>query len=271
MFYCIICNNINIFDDIEYKNKLKWPRDNLNCKNCNSNVRERGMFLQLILNCDYKNKIIHESSPNKNKYYHKKLLEQVPNYSFSYYFDNIENGKYNEDNIICANLENLPFPNNSFDIFINLDVFEHIWDTISGFKEIYRVLKDDGICIMTFPIDSGFNKTEKPVFKNNLNIINPTKVGKFKGYINNLEYHGNPVNNNKSMVTHYWGYDVIDIIKEYTNFIVEIKYLHNVEEFGIIGVMNECFILKKQNTINTTMLSSDKINYYEKIDNINIP
>jgi hypothetical protein len=268
MFYCIICNQINNFNDNEYKHINIWARANLKCKSCYSIVRERGMFLQLIINTDFKTKIIHELSPNRNRYYHKKLIKECPNYSFSYYFDNIDNGKYNKDNIICANIENLPFTDNSFDIFINMDVFEHIWNPILAFKEIYRVLKDNGLCIMTFPIDSGFNNTEKPVLKDDLNTIIPTKAGKFKNYTNKLEYHGNPINDNKALVTHYWGYDVIDLIKKNTNFIVEIKYLHDVKEFGITGVMNECFVLKKNNIINQSMLSIEKINYYDKITNI---
>ena len=70
-----------------------------------------------------------------------------------------------------------------------------------------------GSCILTFPIDSGFFKTEKPVEKGDLNKIILTRAGKFKGYTNKPEYHGNPINSNGSIVTHYYGYDIINSIK----------------------------------------------------------
>jgi len=45
--------------------------------------------------------------------------------------------------------EKLPFPDNFFDIIVSLDVFEHIWNTDFSMGEIKRVLKMDGILIMT--------------------------------------------------------------------------------------------------------------------------
>lgn len=45
----------------------------------------------------------------------------------------------------------LPFPDNSFDIITANQVLEHVWKVDHLLKEIYRVLKDDGIFIVGVP------------------------------------------------------------------------------------------------------------------------
>ncbi|EKE06755.1 MAG: methyltransferase type 11 [uncultured bacterium] len=45
----------------------------------------------------------------------------------------------------------IPMPDNSFDIITALDVVEHIEDDKNVIKELYRVLKPGGICIITVP------------------------------------------------------------------------------------------------------------------------
>ena len=260
-FFCPICNLNSINDE----SCLKWPRDYLACSNCGSAVRERSLFLSLILNSDYKSKIIHESSPSIDRSYHEKFKNECRNYTFSQYFNDIPNGEKNSKGILSANLENLPFTDESIDIFLSLDVFEHLWNPIKAFKEVYRVLKNNGKFILTFPIDNGFNKTEKPVTIENPNIIIPTKAGIYKGFTECLEYHGNPVDPNGSLVTYYYGYDIIEIIKKNTDFKVDLMFLHDIEQFGIVGVMNECFVLTKNEIISPELLSNTKKDYYNNL------
>jgi len=47
--------------------------------------------------------------------------------------------------------EKIPFPDKSFDIITLLEVIEHVKEPNIVFKEIYRVLKDGGILIMSTP------------------------------------------------------------------------------------------------------------------------
>ena len=57
----------------------------------------------------------------------------------------IKNGVFNQD------IENLTFPNESFDLVITEDIFEHVRNYEKGFKEIFRVLKKGGYHIFTIP------------------------------------------------------------------------------------------------------------------------
>ena len=69
---------------------------------------------------------------------------------------------------IKADITNLPFDDNIFDLIICNHVLEHIQDDIIAIKEIYRVLKKNGLAIMQIPIDIKRIKTfENPEIKSN--------------------------------------------------------------------------------------------------------
>ena len=55
---------------------------------------------------------------------------------------------------IKADITNLPFDENVFDLIICNHVLEHIQDDKIAMKEIYRVLKKNGVAIMQIPIDT---------------------------------------------------------------------------------------------------------------------
>jgi SAM-dependent methyltransferase len=266
-FLCNICLNKNSISE----HQLNWPRDFLNCKCCGSIVRNRSLYLLLLVNCpNYKNKKIHQSSPSNNDPIHLKLLNECKEYSYSHYFTDIPNGEYNNNNIKCADLLNLPFDDNSFDIFLTSDVFEHIWDPAKCLNEIYRVLKPNGMYLMVLPIDRGNNKTEQPVLKIDDKIINnKTECGKAKGFDDSPEFHGNPIDNSGSIVTYYWGYDIKNFIEENSNFNCDIYFKHDIEQFGIMGVMNEAIICKKKDYIDYD-ISNDKQIYYNTLFNKDI-
>lgn len=151
------------------------------------------------------------------------------NYSYSHYFPNIKNGEYNEYGIKCVDLNNIPFNNETFDIFVTLDVFEHLFEPIVALKEIFRIIKRGGCFIMTVPIENKNNSTEKACFQNEKNEIIYIETKKSIEKNVKLEYHGNPVDNNGSVVTYYYGYDIIDIIKKNTEF-SEVKIFFNSNE-----------------------------------------
>lgn len=54
------------------------------------------------------------------------------------------------EKVIKGNIEKIPFPKQSFNVITALDVLEHVDDSKS-LKEIYRVLKSNGIIIITVP------------------------------------------------------------------------------------------------------------------------
>lgn len=79
-----------------------------------------------------------------------RVLGQFPGYVCSEFFEGIPAGGYKKG-IRCENLEQLTFPDNSFDVVITQDVFEHIRDPWAAFREVYRVLKPSGLHVFTIP------------------------------------------------------------------------------------------------------------------------
>ena len=52
---------------------------------------------------------------------------------------------------LCGDLANLPYRNNVFDLVCALDVLEHVADDEKAIKEIKRVMKKDGISVISVP------------------------------------------------------------------------------------------------------------------------
>ena len=59
--------------------------------------------------------------------------------------------KRNIKNILKANAIKIPFSNDNFNLVVSLDVLEHIKHDNNSISEIYRVLKKDGIALLTVP------------------------------------------------------------------------------------------------------------------------
>jgi len=97
-----------------------------------------------------------------------KLLHVAPEYCFYHHFKKIKNikyfpvdkcnKKYTRD-VGYADLTDLNFAANTFDMIICNNVLEHLMDDIKALSEMYRVLKPGGIAIITVPIDTNRDKT----------------------------------------------------------------------------------------------------------------
>ena len=239
--YCNLCFNKTIYDL-----SSTWPRDTMYCTCCASAVRQRALVY--VLNLFYpniKNLKIHESSPSIDTL--TNYFMKNSDYSFSYYFKDIPNGEFNKDNIRCVDLNNMPFEDNEFDIFVTLDVFEHLFNPEKAIQEIYRVVKPGGCYIMTVPIENFENPTEKAcdidADGNVYHIQTKKSIEKNVG----LEYHGNPIDNNGAVVTYYYGYDIIQLIKDNTNFDVQLFFKKDdLLNYGICGIFKDVIICVKK-------------------------
>ncbi len=61
------------------------------------------------------------------------------------------NNSFNFVNPICGDIRYLPYLSEKFDIVCSLDTLEHIKNDETAIAEISRVLKEDGICVITVP------------------------------------------------------------------------------------------------------------------------
>jgi SAM-dependent methyltransferase len=63
-----------------------------------------------------------------------------------------------DQTLVCADVSNLPFPDNIFDLITSVAAFEHFLDVPAVLAEVYRVVKPGGLvyaCIHPFTCPSG--------------------------------------------------------------------------------------------------------------------
>lgn len=70
-------------------------------------------------------------------------------------------GRYNCD--LHTDIEAIPFPDNSMDAVICIEVLEHVANPFQAAAELYRVLKPGGVLMLTTPFLLGYHgKTRQP-------------------------------------------------------------------------------------------------------------
>lgn len=95
----------------------------------------------------------------------KKVLHFAPEQAFYQLFRNQKNLDYTTTDLLSpladvkADICNLPFPDNSYDIIFCNHVLEHIPDDTKAMQELYRVLKPGGMGIFQIPQDLKREKT----------------------------------------------------------------------------------------------------------------
>lgn len=199
--FCDICERT-----VEFRAKYDWFRDHLLCSRCGSVPRERAL-MQVIKRYypKYRKMRIHESSPG-DRGVSPRLQRECRKYSFSHFFPDVSPGETHPKlKMRCENLESLTFPDSSFDLFITQDVAEHIMDPAAAFREIARVLRPGGAHIFTVPLVRKGEATRRRA-----ELAGDGKIV----HLLEPEFHGSPTDENGSLVTMDWGYDIVKFIAE---------------------------------------------------------
>lgn len=230
--YCPICEATATF-----VSKNRWLRGGLFCQSCPNGSVPRERALALMLNRkrpNWRSLAIHESSPAKRGI-SAKMQAECGQYTGSHFFADrpfgeIVNGLRNET------LEEQTFADESFDVVVTLDVFEHVYQPGSMIKEIYRTLKPGGLYICTFPIRKYQVESHKPRVRRNSD-------GSLT-YLEEPEIHGNPTDNSGALVIFDYGYDIHQMLAYWVPFSVEISRFSN-RRMGILGEYTEVICCEK--------------------------
>lgn len=130
---------------------------------------------------------------NKTNFFsaNKKILHFAPEQAFYKRFKKMKNLDYVTTDLnspladVKANICNLPFNDNSFDIILCNHVLEHIPDDIIAMKELYRVMKPGGWGIFQIPQDLNRDTT----FEDN-SITNKQERAKIFGQYDHVRIYG---------------------------------------------------------------------------------
>lgn len=197
-------------------------RNNVLCPNCASFERHRLYYLYL------KNKL-HSDIKIKILYF---APEKVITRLFKFY-PNAEYLSVDIDPkvaILRADIINLPFNENSFDVVFCSHVLEHIIDDGKALMEIFRVLKPDGFAIIQVPIKDEFNGRKINKTFEDFSITSPEDREKFFGQSDHVRVCGRDYSDRFKAV----GFQV-EINKFIENFTVS-----DIKKLGLLPEDDSC-------------------------------
>jgi hypothetical protein len=206
--YCVPCGkNISFLVDMQWggvrQDNVWLPnwRERQECPQCKMNNRQRliATLIKQVLDAQHDN--------------HVYLMEQVtPIYDWAtaafknhsiigseYLGHEYESGATIKG-IRHEDIENLSFHDDTLDLIVSNDVFEHVPNPARAFAECARVLKVGGVMFATIP------------FHNN-NDESITRAKLINGRLEHIlppSYHGNPVSADGSLVFTDFGWDVLN-------------------------------------------------------------
>lgn len=100
--------------------------------------------------------------------------------------------------IVSEDLQNLSHPSNSFDVVFSCDVLEHVADIDKSLSEMARILRPGALMLSTHP----FTWREKSIVKSLIK-------DDYLIYLEEPEYHGNPMSKKGSLVFTVPGWDIL--------------------------------------------------------------
>ena len=180
---CCICG-------AEYKKFASYgnvKRANAKCLNCNSLERHRLVWKYLndktdLLSDNNQKKLLHFAPENLffKMFIKQKNIEYYPCDLYPEKFDYQIDVKVNK-----ADITNIPFDDNSFDVILCNHVLEHIPDDRLAMRELNRVMKKDGWAILQVPIDYNREKTYE-----DFSITHPKQKKKAFGHKDHVRWYG---------------------------------------------------------------------------------
>lgn len=228
--FCFSCNS-----NTHFTARSTWLRDHYLCERCGSIPRERAvMYCIEKFFPGWQEKIIHESSPVARGT-SLRLKNEAKYYIETQYFPEIKLGTTYKG-FRNENLEQLTFDDESIDLHVTQDVFEHIYNPAQAFREIARTLKPGGVHIFTTPLVNKDSATEW--------CAKLLPDGTVEHLIAVPEYHGNPVSAGGSLVTVHWGYDITKYIHNACGLFTEMICIDALD-YGIRAEYIEVLITRK--------------------------
>ena len=179
---------------------------------------------------------IHESSPAPRGASIR--LREAKSYTASQYEKSIPFGSVHPDHgYRSEDLEKQTFADQTFDLVVTQDVFEHLFNPGKAISEIARTLRPNGAYVMSVPIAL----KDKPS-RRRAALVD----GKIELY-GPEEWHGNPVDKKGSLVTIDWGYDILNYLHAHSGLSPSLIYFDDVSK-GIRAELIDIVVLRKINT-----------------------
>lgn len=157
------------------------------------------------------------------------FTERYENVSGSEYFGDRHAGGVMVNGYRHEDIQNLSFPDGSFDLVVSLEVLEHVPFADRAFGELRRCLRDGGVALITTPFtDTNAHDEIRARLTEN-------------GEIEHLmepEYHGNPVDpEGGALCFRYFGWDMLERLRSAGFSHAEVVFYWS-RRFGYLGNTN---------------------------------
>jgi len=214
--FCPICDADRVF-----VSENTWFRDYLLCSGCLSIPRERALMRVISeLKPDWRNLSIHESSPAERGA-SRKMRQQCARYVSSQYDPSLTPGEMHpRKKYLNQDLGDQTFSDESFDLVVTQDVFEHLPDPATAIKEIARTLKPGGAHVATVPLVRKWDSSR---------IRARVKADGEIEHILPPEYHGNPIDDKGSLVVTDWGYDIASYFQKHSGMDTVVYHINDID------------------------------------------
>lgn len=226
---CPVCDNATRF--VAHG---PYFRSTLRCEKCNSAPRHRALMDTLeSLFPGWRQLRIHESSPGPVGA-SAKLRRECPRYVPTHFDPSVPWGEIGVHGVRAEDLERQTFEDESFDLVITQDVFEHLFRPDLAIREIARTLRPGGAHIFTVPL----TRRDKPTV---------CRASLVDGQIHHhlpAQYHGNPIDPNGSLVTFSYGFDLAGLLADHSGLVTWIRDVDKID-LGIRADLNEVMICQK--------------------------
>ena len=212
-----------------------WLRDHLLCETCGSLPRERALMATLA-RCypNWRALRIHESSPAARGA-SLKLRTECAGYVASHYEPSTPFGEIHPAHgLRSEDLENQTFADESFDLVVTQDVFEHLFAPEKAAAEIARTLTPGGAHIFTVPLP-----LDGPSARRARRLPN--------GEIEHLDvpvFHGNPIDESGALVTIDYGLDMVPWLDRHSGLTTTMVLIDDMTR-GIRAELNEVLVSRK--------------------------
>lgn len=213
---------------------INW-RERLICPITNLNNRQRAcyhLFLSDLHPYPSDNVYITEQvSP-----FYNFLMERVPGLIGSEYVDiGLQPGEVAESGLRHEDFTNLSFEDSSIDKIMSFDCLEHIPDYKKAVTESYRVLKENGLALFSFPFSKDLDQTLVRATVSDNGVIS---------HLTEPEYHGDPLSNDGCLSYYTFGWDILDTFRD-AGFKEVFALVYWSDIFGYLGGEQIVFLAKK--------------------------
>ena len=198
----------------EYMVDDRPPRESHTCEACHASLRYRLQASAISATYGWPDepfaKLLEQPAFRALRIYEpgvvgpfRKRLRDLPGYLNSYYWPDVALGG-EHDGVRCEDLRSLTFSDDSLDLVISSDIFEHVRDPMQAFAELFRVLRPGGFHVFTVPLPWPLRSTTR---------ARVDFSGTDDVFLLPAVYHGSPVDPKGSLVYNDFGMDLPDELR----------------------------------------------------------